>query len=201
MNLWPLQQSLAYLIGATILAFLWAPLLTKILYKYHITRRAEFDPTLQGERRHKAGTPTMGGLLVIVTVTVITMLFNWQRRYTYVPIGAMGIAALLGAADDLLNIFGNKRRLRNVRHTLILIKVHKRWPMKIWHAATLPWIAFREFVSLLGSKQGRGIQVHEKLLLQFLAGAITAWWVYAKLGVSWHTLNIPLYSFASRAWI
>ena len=78
-----------------------------------------------------------------------------------------------------------------MRHTLILIKVHKRWPMKIWHAATLPWIAFREFVSLLGSKQGRGIQVHEKLLLQFLAGAITAWWVYAKLGVSWHTLNIP----------
>lgn len=191
MNLWPIQQSLVFLIGSTIIAFLWAPLLTKILYKYHITRRAEFDPTLQGERQHKAGTPTMGGLLVIVTVTLVTMLFNWQRKYTYVPIGAMGISALLGAVDDLLNIFGTKRRLRNVRHTIILIKVHKRWYMKGWHTLTIPWIAFREMVSMFGSKQGRGIQVHEKLLFQFVAGVITAWWVYAKLGVSWQTLNIP----------
>ncbi|MBI5729047.1 MAG: phospho-N-acetylmuramoyl-pentapeptide-transferase [Candidatus Magasanikbacteria bacterium] len=191
MNFQPLQQSLVYLIGSTIAAFLWAPLLTKFLYKYNITRRGEFDPTLQGERRHKAGTPTMGGLLVIVTVTVITVLFNWQRRYTYVPIGAMGIAALLGAADDLLNIFGTKRRLRNVRHTIILMKVHKRWYMKLWYALTIPWIGFRDLVSMFGSKQGRGIQVHEKLLLQFGAGAVTAWWVYVKLGASWQTINFP----------
>lgn len=201
MNLWPLQQSLVYLIGATVAAFLWAPLLTKILYKYHITRRGDSDPTLQGERRHKAGTPTMGGLLVIVTVTVITMLFNWERKYTYVPIGAMGIASLLGAADDLLNIFGNKRRLRNVRHTIILIKVHKRWYMKVWYVITLPWIAFRELVSMFGSKQGRGIQVHEKLLLQFIAGAITAWWVYTKLGPNWDTLNIPFDGHIYMGWL
>src|SRR3989344_5898049 len=150
MNLELLQQSLVYLIASTVGAFLWAPILTKLLYKYNITRRADFDFTLRGDRQHKVGTPIMGGLLVVITVTVVTMLFNWERRYTYVPIGAMGIAAVLGAADDLLNI---------------------------WHALPLPWAAFRHLASTLGSHPGRGMQVHEKLLLQFLAGAVTAWWV------------------------
>ncbi|MFA6105265.1 MAG: phospho-N-acetylmuramoyl-pentapeptide-transferase [Patescibacteria group bacterium] len=186
-----LQQSLLFLIGSTVLAFLLAPLLTALLYKYKIVRKAEHDYTLQGERKNKAGTPIMGGLLVIVVVSLITILFNWDRRFTYVPIGAMAISAVLGAADDLLNVFGGKRRLRNIKHTLILIKVHKKWYMKIWHIVCLPWTVFRQLASLLGSKQDRGVQAHEKLILQFLAGAVTAWWVYFKLGPSWHTLWIP----------
>src|SRR3989338_11249114 len=101
-----IQQALTYLILSAVGAFVWAPLLTKVLYKYKITRRAEFDFTLKGDRERKIGTPIMGGLLVIITVTVVTMLFNWNRENTYVPIGVMGIAALLGATDDLLNIFG-----------------------------------------------------------------------------------------------
>lgn len=186
-----LQQSLLFLICAGIAAFLLAPILTTILYKYKIVRKAEFDYTLQGERSEKAGTPIMGGLLVIFVVIGITLLFNWDRRYTYVPIGAMTISTILGAADDLLNVFGGKRRLRNLYHTLILIRVHKKWYMKIWHAITLPWAAFREVTTMFGSKQGRGVQAHEKLLLQFIAGLVTAWWVYFKLGVNWHTLWIP----------
>lgn len=186
-----LEHSLLFLLWATVLAFLLAPILTTLLYKYKIVRRAEFDHTLQGERGSKAGTPIMGGLLIIIVVTAITMLFNWDRRYTYVPIGAMAISAILGATDDLLNVFGGKRRMRNVTHTVLLIRVHKKWYMKIWYALTLPWTAFREVSSLFGSKQGRGVQAHEKLFLQFIAGAVTAWWVYSKLGESWHTLWIP----------
>lgn len=186
-----LRQSLLFLIGAAVVAFALAPILTAILYKYKIVRRADFDYTLQGDRGEKAGTPIMGGLLVIFVVIVITIIFNWDRRFTYVPIGAMAISAFLGAADDLLNVFGGKRRLRNLTHTIILIKVHKKWYMKIWYAITLPWTAFREITTMFGSKQTRGVQAHEKLLLQFIAGAVTAWWVYFKLGESWHTLWIP----------
>ena len=195
-----LKQSLSFLIGATALAFLWAPLLTKFLYKYKITRRGDYDFTLQGEKKHKAGTPIMGGLLVVGTVAVITVLFNWQRRYTYVPIGVMGIAAMLGGADDLLTIFGGTRRLRSLKHRLNLIKVHNQWPMKLWHALAIPWTTFREAVSIFGSKQERGIQVHEKLILQFVAGAITAWWIYVKLGESWHTLWIPFHGVIPIGW-
>lgn len=186
-----LQYSLLFLIGATVAGFIFAPILTAILYKYKVVRKADFDYTLQGERGDKAGTPVMGGLLVILVVTVITIIFNWDRSYTYVPIGAMAISALLGAADDLLNVFGGKRRLRNLQHTILLIKVHKKWYMKIWYALALPWTAFREITHIFGSKQRRGVQVHEKLLLQFIAGAVTAWWVYFKLGENWHTLWIP----------
>ena len=39
--------------------------------------------------------------------------------------------------------------------------------MKLWHILTLPWIAFGQLAATLGSHPGRGIQVHEKLLLQF----------------------------------
>ncbi len=183
------------------MAFALAPILTTILYKYKILRKAEFDYTLQGERGVKAGTPVMGGLLVIFVILIITMLFNWDRRYTYVPIGAMAISALLGAADDLLNVFGGKRRLRNIKHSLILIRIHQKWYMKIWHAVTLPWTAFRELTSIFGSKQDRGIQTHEKLFLQFVAGAITAWWVYSKLGQNWHTLWIPFDGSVDVGWL
>jgi phospho-N-acetylmuramoyl-pentapeptide-transferase len=185
------QQALLYIIGSTTLATILVPFLTKILYKYNITRRSEYDFTLKGSRSEKAGTPIMGGLVVILAVTIITILFNWDRQFTYVPIGVMGISALLGAADDLLNIFGRKRKIRSLKHTLTLIKVHKNWYMRLWFTLTIPWVTFRNFTATFGSHPGKGIQVHEKLLLQFLAGAITAWWVYFKLGAQWHSLWIP----------
>jgi len=195
------QQSLIYLIASTVGAFLWAPLLTKILYKYNVTRRAEFDFTLRGERKQKVGTPIMGGLLVIATVAVITIIFNWERSSTYVPMGVMLIAALLGAGDDLLNVFGAKRRQRSFRHIITLIRVHKSFAARVWYAITLPWTIFREFTGMFGSNPGRGIQVHEKLALQFLAGAVAAWWIYFKLGSHWHSLWMPFDGQVYLGWL
>ncbi len=196
-----LRISLVYLIGAAVVGFLLAPLFSRLLHALHIVRHNEFDPTLQGERKNKVGTPIMGGLLVIITVSAITILFNWSRRYTYVPIGAMAISAVLGAADDLLNVYGIKRRLRSIRHTWTLIRVHKKWYMKIWYFVTLPWVAFREFAGMFGSKQNIGVQAHEKLALQFLAGAITASWVYERLGPNWQTINIPFDGHLFLGWL
>lgn len=187
-----LEQGLVYLIASALGAFIWAPLLTKILYKYRVTRQGEFDFTLKNPlRAGKIGTPIMGGLLIVVTVTLVTIFFNWSREYTYVPIGVMAISSLLGAADDLLNIFGKKRRARSVEQALKLIRVHRSPWVRLWHALTLPWTALQRFVGLFGSHPGRGIMVHEKLFFQFLAGAVTAWWIYFKLGPHWHSLWVP----------
>ncbi len=142
----------------------------------------------------------MGGLLVVVTVTVVTLLFNWNRSNTYVPIAAMAISSLLGAADDLLNIFGKKRRERGIRQVCTLIKVHKHWHMRLWHLLTLPWTAYARLVSAFGSHPGRGIRVHEKLVFQFIAGAIPAWWIYFKLHPSWHSLWIPFDGQTTVGW-
>lgn len=196
-----LKSSLVFFMAACGFSFVLAPLLTKLLYKYKVTRRSDFDFTLYGDRQVKVGTPMMGGLLVIITVTLITVLFNWSRKYTYVPMGVMGIAALLGATDDLLNIFGSKRRLRTLKQTLTLIKVHNKWYMRLWHTITLPWAVFKRMTHMLGSHPGRGVQVHEKLLLQFVAGAVAAWWVYTKLDPRWHILEIPFDGYINAGWL
>jgi len=201
MSIGLLENSLLFFIGACALSFFLAPILTKILYKFKITRGSEYDFTLYGDRQLKVGTPVMGGLLVIIAVTVITMFFNWNRKYTYVPMGVMGISALLGAADDLLNIFGTKRRVRTLAQTITLIKVHRHWYTRLWYTITLPWAVFKRFAHALGSHPGRGIQVHEKLLFQFIAGAIAAWWVYTKLDPHWHTMAVPFDGRLDVGWI
>lgn len=189
-------DSLSTIIGFALFsgffAFLWAPILIKVLYKLKLTRSAEFDDTLAHEtRKHKRGTPIMGGLLVIITVALITILFNWERSFTWVPIGVMLLAALLGGVDDVLHVYGHKRRSRKLKQHMKLMRVHKHWHKRIWLLLTLPWALFKRSAVWLSSHPGKGVHVHEKLVLQFAAGAITAWWIYYKLGESWRQIQVP----------
>lgn len=187
--------SLGFLIVAALLAFLWEPILTRLLYHFKLFRSFEYDSSkvLTFRQELKAGTPIMGGLLVVIVVAVMTMLFNWTQVFTYIPIGVMLLSATLGGVDDVLNIFGVPRQVRTFRKTLLLARVHRDPAMRVWHTVTLPWAAFRSLVRKLGSHPGRGIQVHEKLVLQFIAGAITAWWIYFKLGPQWREIWIPFH--------
>ena len=196
-----LKTAMGFGIISAIVAFFWAPFLIKFLYRYNITRCAEYDATLaMGARRSKKGVPVMGGLLLIVTIAVITYLFNWSRSFTWMPIGVMILSALLGGLDDLMNIYGHKRRSRKLKQVLTLIRVHKLWYMRIWYLVTLPWSLFKRTSVWLSRHPGRGIHVHEKLLLQFIAGAITAWWVYFKLGGDWLNVYIPFDGFVNIGW-
>lgn len=75
---------------------------------------------VEGPQRHftKMGTPTMGGVLIILPVVMITLLLNAASlvgltvlgRSVLVPLGAMVIYSLLGARDDW-----EKLRARRVR--------------------------------------------------------------------------------------
>lgn len=191
-----MKAAIGYGLFSCCIAFLWAPILTRILYRYRITRSPEYDATLSMDaRRDKAGVPIMGGLLVILTVTAVTVSFNWVRKFTWVPIGVMLLAALLGGIDDVLHIYGHERRSRSIRHILTLIRVHKEWTKRLWLAITLPWSMFKRAALWLGSHPGRGVHVHEKLIFQGLAGAIAAWWVYFKLGEHWQEVRIPFDGF------
>ena len=187
-----LQTAIGYGLISCVIAFIWAPLLTKFLYKFNITRRAEFDATLGIEsRQSKRGVPMMGGLLVILTVAVMTMLFNWERKFTWVPIGVMMLSAILGGVDDFLHSHGKERRNRKLAHVLRLIRVHKEWKQRLWLIVTLPWSIFKRTSFWLGSHPGKGVHVHEKLMLQFLAGGIAAWWIFFKLGETWQHIHVP----------
>ncbi|MEI7463208.1 MAG: phospho-N-acetylmuramoyl-pentapeptide-transferase [Candidatus Taylorbacteria bacterium] len=178
------------LIGAVV-AVLWAPLLSKVLYRLHVIKGPKTELSTLGSHAYKNTTPVMGGLLVIITVAVITILFNWSRNFTWVPIGVMLLSAALGAIDDFMNIYGRERHSRKLGHVLKLIKVHKDFQMRLWYIVTLPWTAFKRMSVWFGSRPGKGIFVHEKLILQFIAGTLTAWWIYAKLGPAWHYIYFP----------
>jgi len=197
-----LKQAISFGLISCIIAFLWAPLLIKFLYKYNLTRKQEYDATLaMGARKSKAGVPVMGGLLVILTVAIVTVVFNWERSFTWVPIGVMSLAALLGGIDDVMNIYGHERRSRKLSQVLTLIRVHKDWKMRIWYVITLPWSLFKRTSVWLSRHPGRGVHVHEKLLLQFVAGAITAWWIYFKLGEHWQQVYVPFDGFINIGWL
>lgn len=196
-----LKTAITFGMVSCVVAFLWAPVLIKILYKFKITRRPEYDASLAlGARKSKAGVPIMGGLLIIVTVAVITYFFNWERSFTWVPIAVMLLAALLGGIDDVLHIYGHKRRSRKLKQVLTLIRVHKEWKMRLWYLLTLPWSIFKRASLWLGSHPGKGIHVHEKLILQFTAGTITAWWIYFKLGEHWRNIFIPFDGYVNIGW-
>lgn len=191
-----LQSILGFAILSCLVSIAWAPFLIKLLKRWGIVRKNKYDLALATEAgQAKVNTPVMGGLLVVITVAALTYLFNWDRRFTWVPIGVMLISALLGGVDDLLNVFGKERRQRGMKQVLTLIRVHKDWLVRAWLAITLPWTAFKRATTIFGSKQRTGLLVHEKLLLQFAAGGMTAWWIYTKLGESWHTIYVPFFGF------
>jgi phospho-N-acetylmuramoyl-pentapeptide-transferase len=196
-----LSDMLGWSLVSCFIAFLWAPILIDFLYKHKITRMREVGLHRPNRDAIKAGTPIMGGTLVIFTVAILTIAFNWDRRFTWVPIGIMLFSALLGGVDDLLNIFGKERRSRKLRHVMTLIKVHKDWKMRMWYALTLPWSLFKRASLWIGSHPGKGVHVHEKLILQFIAGAVSAWWIYWKLGVLWHYAVIPFFGPIYLGWL
>jgi phospho-N-acetylmuramoyl-pentapeptide-transferase len=192
---------LGFALVSCVVAFAWAPLLTHILYRCKVVKGTKIELAGIEAHQQKNNTPVMGGLLVIITVAVITILYNWSRSFTWVPIGVMLFSALLGGIDDLLNVFGNKRRNRSLHQILTLIRIHKDFSMRVWYVITLPWSMFTRLALFLGSHNGKGVYVHEKLILQFVAGAVTAWWIYSKLGEAWHYIAVPFVGDIFVGWL
>ena len=98
-----------------LLAVVWGPLLIRILRHYQIGKRIRIN----GPDNHgtKMGTPTMGGLMIVVPVLLITVVLNIYNllgrtligRSILVPLGVMLIYALVGAVDDIAGVRGVRR--------------------------------------------------------------------------------------------
>lgn len=105
-------------------AMMLTPLLTHFLYKYKIGKQIRDDgssPIFSALHKKKEGTPTMGGLLIWIIVAVLAILF-WlfsgfinnpileslnflNRSQTFLPLGILVLAGLVGAVDDLMGVF------------------------------------------------------------------------------------------------
>jgi phospho-N-acetylmuramoyl-pentapeptide-transferase len=86
---------------ALILSFLLGPTLIERLSLYQIGQHVRSD----GPASHlsKAGTPTMGGALILIAVTVSTLLWaDLSNRYIWMILGTTLLFGVVGAADDYL---------------------------------------------------------------------------------------------------
>ena len=67
----------------------------------------------------KAGTPTMGGLLIVLAIGVFTVAANLFGRYSIgLPLAIMGALSLVGFVDDLGSLQGREQRALNKRFKL-----------------------------------------------------------------------------------
>ncbi len=160
---------------AFILAILWTPALTHFLYKYRLgksIRSSNEAPIFSKMHEKKSGTPTMGGLLIWITVLFLAVIFLlikqiWPesflasfnfltREATYLPLGALVASALVGLLDDWFN------------------------------------------VTRQGGGKGGGLTMKHRLLIYTLIALFGAWWFYFKL--DWDLVRLPFIGTFSLGW-
>ncbi len=97
------------------LAVVWGRPLIRILKSVGIGKQIRIDePT---KHQTKTGTPTMGGVMVLVPVIIITGTLNLANllgntligRSILVPIGTMLAFGVLGAVDDIAGLQGKRK--------------------------------------------------------------------------------------------
>lgn len=160
-----LIRLLVFTTMAFIFTIAWTPLFTNFIYKHKLGKQIRDDgstPLFSKLHAHKAGTPTMGGTLVWITVLIFSLGFFYLAKFfpdgilenlnfltrsqTLLPLGCLVASALVGLADDYLD------------------------------------------VRKLGYKK-RGIKFSHKLLIYALIALVGAWWFYFKL--DWDLVHIP----------
>ena len=92
------------LMTALIFVFLFGPSIIDSLR----VRQGKGQPIREdGPKTHfsKRGTPTMGGLMILLGVTVSTLLWaNWRNAYVWMVLGVMLAYGAIGFTDDFLKV-------------------------------------------------------------------------------------------------
>jgi phospho-N-acetylmuramoyl-pentapeptide-transferase len=98
-----MSRALLLAAGAFVVTLIFGRYWLKVLRRYRIGKRVRVD----GPQSHlvKTGTLTMGGLMIIAPVIVLTMAFNLVDRWSMVvPLVTLILFGLLGAVDDYLSL-------------------------------------------------------------------------------------------------
>lgn len=127
MNQMPLSLSLAVL--AFMMTVIWGGPLLRILRHFKVGKIIRVEEP--GHHMVKMGTPTMGGVMFIAPVVLLTLLLNASSlagvegigRSIFLPIVTMIVFAIMGAIDDWEGIRGPRKGEGMRSRTKFLIQV------------------------------------------------------------------------------
>jgi len=175
------------------ISFALYPVWISFVYKYQMGEDVRED----GPQSHlkKKGTPTMGGLVFLVTVSLVTFIFNKSRTQTLFPLLVAAMAGLFGIVEDLSKLY----RTSGLRQLLMIDGAfnYKKGDLAsniakktVFKPFIKVWRFFFEFTRIIGSTANIGLQTYQKLLIQGFIGGFVAYWAYVKLG--WDYIWFPL---------
>ena len=112
------------LLAGFLFSMFLTPLYTHFAYKYKFWKKQK-QTTVDGKElpimtklhahKFKHVFPTMAGLIGVLSVTIVTWVFNLDRGQTWLPlVGFLG-GAFVGVIDDAINIFGSGRGAAGLR--------------------------------------------------------------------------------------
>lgn len=163
------------------------PLYINFLYRFQLGEEIRTD----GPESHlkKRGTPTMGGVLILVVVAIVTIFLNLNETQTIFPLFVIALSGLFGIIEDLTKI-ASKNNYKFIEFEFdknpILKFLKKMFNFILGKPAKL----FVEFWRILGSKEEAGLQSYQKFLIQAGIAGFVSYWIYFKLG--WDYIWMPL---------
>ena len=104
-----LVRMFVYAVLSFVLTMGLTPLMTYILYKYKVWKKPQKVSSLDKKKtpiymklhadKHKRNIPFMAGIVVWVSVAILTFVFNLSREQTYLPLFVMITMGLVGLVE------------------------------------------------------------------------------------------------------
>lgn len=109
------------------LAIILTPIYTFIAFKLKLWKKIR-TTTTTGEKakvfaslhaeKHKRNIPTMAGIIMVISIAIITLFTNLSRSQTYLPLFGLVAAGAIGLLDDFINIRGDGKGVAGLRTPL-----------------------------------------------------------------------------------
>lgn len=122
-----MNDTLMLSIGAFLLAMTLTPIYTYFAYRYKFWKQQR-TTSATGEllqvftklhaKKFTRIIPTMAGIVGVVTITVITYFFNFNRAETWLPLAALVGGGAVGLLDDIINIRGQGSGVAGLRSSI-----------------------------------------------------------------------------------
>lgn len=114
-------------VGGFLLSTILTPIYTYFAYRYRFWKKQR-TTTTTGEAlsvfnklhadKFKRNIPTMAGLIFLVSIVIITVLFNLNRGQTYLPLAALVGGGIVGLLDDIINLKSNGKGTAGLRSSI-----------------------------------------------------------------------------------